>query len=169
MIVTLSTAILGLVAAPAAKGADAVRLPPRTLMCTLGRIANFDPTKEQAPADFVFEGSHAFSLFLPSIPARTTPPPESTAAPEPVDPRTRVIADPDGLTKGVPAKFDRVVDYWPDRVEMTTTIDFPSVNLIIVDQIDAARGVANLFMTKATDAVTYDFDKMYAGRCSILS
>lgn len=142
-------------------------LPARTLDCTLGRMTNVDPTREQTEADIVYEGRHRLVLHLPAIPARTAPPPDAIEAPEPVDPRTRIVEDPDGLTARFPRRFDRVVDLWPERVEMTTTIDDPLVNLIIVNPIDAAKGTAMLFMTQATDVATFDLQRVYRGPCTV--
>lgn len=148
---------------------EAAMLPDRLLRCVLGRATNLDPKKDQTLADIVYEGKHEFTLFLPSIPVRQGPPPDAIDPAEPVDPRTRIVADPDGLTSSFPRRFDRVVDYWPDRVEMTTTIDNPLVNLIIINPIDAANGSARLFMTQATDVATFDLSKVYQGSCTVLT
>lgn len=147
--------------------AAAAMLPERTLQCVLGRATNLDATKNQSTDEIVYEGRHAFTLFLPAIPVRTGPPPEAVDPAEPVDPRTRIVADPDGLTRAFPARFDRVVDYWPDRVEMTTVIDNPLVNLIIIHPIDPAKGTATIFMTQATDVATFDMQHIYQGSCSV--
>jgi hypothetical protein len=144
-------------------------LPDRLLDCTLRRITNFDPNRNQGPGDFTFEGRHRFKLFLPAIPVRTTEPPASTSPPEPVDPRTRIVADPDGLAREAPIRFDRVVDYWPDRVEMTAPISNVAVKLIIVTPIDLQRKTADLFMANANDAVTWDHDRLYSGSCSVVA
>jgi len=158
-------------AAPApiapAPGKPAI-IPERLLDCTLGRITNFDPTREQAASEYVFAGRHKFRLFLPAAPARTMPPPDPTDTPEPVDPRTRIVADPDGLandSKAMP--FDRVVDLWPGRVEMTKPINNVAVTLIMVDGFDQARSAATLFLTKANDAVTFDLENLYYGQCGV--
>jgi hypothetical protein len=142
-------------------------LPDRLLTCTLGRITNPDPSREQADDEIIYEGKHPFTLLLPAGPARTAPPPDATDDPEPVDPRTRIVADPDGLAKGFPNRFDRVVDLWPQRVEMTTTIDTPLVNLIVINPIDAQAGTAMLFMTQATDVATLDMQHLYRGPCTV--
>ncbi|WP_158299019.1 hypothetical protein [Sphingomonas psychrotolerans] len=145
-------------------------LPTRLLECRLGRITNFDPSREQAPSEFKYEGSHPFALLLPSIPVRTTEPPRSTLPPEPVDPRTRIVADPDGISAGAAGRpFERVVDYWPERVEMTTPIGGGAVNMIILQPSEAQPGLVDMFMTKATDAVTWDLDALYSGRCKLAS
>ncbi|MGI9376345.1 MAG: hypothetical protein ACR2PC_09640 [Tsuneonella suprasediminis] len=143
-------------------------IPERLLDCTLGRITNFDASRIQKPSEYIFDGRHHFTLFLPKTPIRTTPPPESTAPPEPVDPETRIVADPDGLTRDSQGKpFDRVVDYWPDRVEMTKPISNIAVDLIIIDEISEAQSAATIFLTKANDAVTFDLDNLYYGRCRV--
>lgn len=140
--------------------------PDRLIDCQLRRITNFDPNKAQQLSDFTFEGRHSFRLFLPSAPVRTTPPPESTAPAEPVDPRTRVAGDPDGLKAGA-LPFDRVVDLWPQRVELTAPMSNVAVNLIVVDEVDERAGTASMFLTRANDAVTFDKNHMYSGRCRI--
>jgi hypothetical protein len=142
-------------------------LPNRLLTCVLGRATNIDTKKDQKMSDIIYEGRHDFSLMLPSIPVRTGPPPEAVDAAEPVDPRTKIILDKSGLAKDFPNRFDRVVDLWPERVEMTTTINDPLVNLIIVSNIDAAHGTAWLFMTQATDVATFDMKHIYQGPCNV--
>lgn len=157
----LVAALLCVGAAPAPK-----LIPDRLLKCTLSRMTNFDPQANQSAADITYEGKHPFALLLPHAAARTTPPPEITETPEPVDPRTKVVADPDGLTKDFPNRFNRVVDLWPERVEMTSAIDTPLVNMIIIHPIDPAKGTATLFMTRAKDLNAYDTDHMYTGACT---
>ncbi len=144
-------------------------LPDRLLRCTLGRALNLDPSKTQTIAEIKYEGAHSFSLFLPSVPMRTSEPPDPTLPAEPVNPATRITSDPSGLTKSVPPGFDRVVDYWPERVELTRVVSEPLVNLIVVSDIDTKKGSANLFMTQATDAVTFDLKHVYQGGCSVLT
>ena len=143
-------------------------IPARLLDCALGRIANFDPSRSQPISEYVYDGHHAFRLFLPAIPVRTTPPPEAMSPAEPVDPKTKILADPDGLARETTGRpFDRVVDTWPQRVEMTTPISDIASNLIIIDQVDAAQSRATLFMTKANDAVTFDLKHLYLGTCKV--
>lgn len=143
-------------------------LPARLLDCSLGRISNFNPSKDQKLSEYQFDEHHALKLFLPSIPVRTKEPPDATAAPEPVDPRTKIVADPDGITDVARDRpFDRVVDLWPARVEMTTPISDVAVNMIIVDRIDMANRRAVMFVTKANDAVTFDQKHLYIGQCKV--
>lgn len=145
-------------------------LPARLLDCTLGRITNFDRFHDQPPSEYRYDGKHAFKLFLPSIPVRTTPPPEATQPAEPVDPNTRIVADPDGIASeivGVP--FDRVVDIWPSRVEMLTKINSTVSNVIVVAQVNLEKTRATMFMAKANDAVTYDMGSLYYGQCNVSS
>ena len=143
-------------------------LPARLIDCTLGRATNLDPKKNQTVADIIYEGAHRFSFYLPAIPARQAPPTDATEAADPVDPRTRIVNDADGLTTKFPNRFDRVVDLWPERVEMTTTIDDPLVNLLILSSIDPQRRTARLFMTQATDVATFDMQHIYEGACRIV-
>lgn len=166
---TFADAIDDTIAVPAITADQSAMLPDRLLDCTLSRITNFDPDRDQRPGDFTFEGRHNFKLFLPAIPVRTAEPPASTAAPEPVDPRTRIVADPDGLAREAPIRFDRVVDYWPERVEMTAPISNVAVKLIIVTPIDLQRKTADLFMANANDAVTWDHDRLYSGQCRVVA
>lgn len=151
-----------------AGGAPAPKtIPERRLDCVLSRMTNFDPTAQQSAADITYEGNYPFSLRLPQTAERTTPPPEITAPPEPVDPRTRILADPAGLTKDFSKRFNRVVDLWPDRVELTSVIDNPLVNLIIVHPIDESARTATLFMARAADLNAYDLDHIYNGTCRV--
>ena len=145
----------------------AAMLPARTLHCTLGRALNLDPSKPQTVADIQHEGAYKFDLFLPSIPAHAGPPPEPTADPEPVDPRTRVLSDPEGIAADMQPQFYRVVDMWPQRVEMLGMVESPMVRLIIVSDVDLAKGTANLFTTRAVDAASIDLDKVFQGGCTI--
>lgn len=152
----------------AQSGPAVAMLPARMLECRLGRITNFDPSREQKPSEFKYEGDHRFVLFLPAIPVRTAEPPRSTLPPEPVDPRTRIVADPDGISAGAAGRpFERVVDYWPERVEMTTPVGGGAVNLIMLQQSQGQPGLVDMFMTKATDAVTWDQAHLYSGHCAL--
>jgi hypothetical protein len=160
----LALAALPLLAA-AAPGPE--RIPARTLQCTLGRMTNFDPHREQRADEIVYVGKHPFTLLIAAAPKRTTPPPEASDAPEPVNPSTRIVADPDGLTAKYPKRFDRIVDLWPDRVELSTNIDAPSVNVILVSNVDLAAGTARIFMAEAQDVATYDLAHLYGGDCRI--
>ena len=156
------------VGAPAAPNLAASALhPDRTLFCTLGRATNIDPSKVQTTADIKYEGRHSFVLHLPAIPVHQGPAPDPTDAAEPVDPRTRIVSDPANLAAGVPRRFDRVVDLWPKRVEMVTSIEPSLVHLIIVSSIDPVRHTASLYMTRAKDAATMDLNNVYQGDCRV--
>ena len=119
--------------------------------------------------DIRYEGSYPFTLFLPATTRRVGPPPGATDVAEPVDPATRVIDDPAGLRRGVPDGFARVVDLWPDRVEMTQVIQAPLVHFIVINQIDTNQGTANLFMTTATDIAAMNLKTVYQGPCKVES
>ena len=159
-------ALLALSLATAA-APDPETVPARTLSCTLGRMTNFDPHRQQRNDEIVYEGKHPFTLLIAAAPKRTAPPPDATEAPEPVDPRTKIVADPDGLTAKYPKRFDRIVDLWPDRVELSTTIDTPTVNVILISNIDPAARTARIFMAEAQDVATYDLEHLYGGECRI--
>lgn len=158
-------------AVPSAAGSSPAKsdprmLPARKLSCTLGHALNIDPSKNQTVADIRYEGAHAFSLFLPAGQARQVAP-DPSDDPEPVDPATRVLADPDGLARDMAPAFVRVVDMWPHRVEMAGRIGQNLSRLIIVSEIDAQKGTANLFMTRAQDAASLDLTQVYQGGCRI--
>jgi hypothetical protein len=153
-------------AGTASQGAKII--PARLLDCTLGRISNFDTQREQDPSEYTYSSRHKFSLFLPETSVRTTPPPEATERPEPVNPQTRIVADPDGIARDAEAHaFDRVVDFWPQRVEMTKPISNIAVKLVIIDGVDPSQSSATMFLTSANDAVTFDLKNLYYGRCSV--
>jgi hypothetical protein len=147
--------------------AEVTMLPARTLNCTLGRALNLDSSKRQTLADIRYEGAHSFKLFLPSIPVRQGPAPDPSADPEPIDPATKILDDPAGLAKDMNGTFDRVVDMWPERVEIARAIDPPLTRLIIISDIDTVEGTANLFMAPAADAGSIDLKKVYQGRCAV--
>ena len=151
----------------AASTAPAETLPDRLLKCVLGRATNLDPHRVQSRQEVRQVGQYRFGLLLPGIGKRDGPPPDATEPAEPVDPRTRIVLDPQQLTAGVPDRFDRVVDYWPDRVELTTMIAGPLVNVIIVSDIDVQHGTAYLSMTRATDVATLDLQHYYSGLCRV--
>lgn len=153
-------------ASPAAKRGIPM-LPARTLRCTLGHALDIDPAKNQTVADIHYEGAHAFTLFLPAAPARQGPPPDPADDPEPVDPATRIADDPDGLASDMAPAFVRVVDLWPQRVEMAGRIDRVLSRLIMITDIDTEKGVANLFMTRARDAGSLDLAQVYQGGCKV--
>lgn len=142
-------------------------LPARLLRCTLGHALNLDETKFQTIEEIKYEGAHRFTLFLPSVPKHEGPPPDPSADPEPVHPATRIVEDPSGLTRDIRGSFGRVVDLWPQRVELVSPLDPPFSHLIIVSDIDTAKGVANLFMTRAADAGSLDLKTVYQGGCRI--
>jgi hypothetical protein len=50
---------------------------------------------------------------------------------------------------------------------MTTPTGGRAVNMIILQQSEAKPGLVDMFMTKATDAVTWDQAHLYSGRCKL--
>jgi len=150
-----------------AASAAAARLPDRLLTCSLRHITNFDPSKEQTAAELRFDAVHRFVLRLPPVAVRTGPPPETFETPEPVDARTRIVADPDRIAPQPGQRFERVVDYWPDRVELASTIAGNLLNVIVVSPIDVAAGTANLFMTRATELTHFDAGFIFQGSCRV--
>lgn len=150
-----------------------VILPDRTLECVLSRATNVDPSKQQTTADLIFEGRHRLALRLPAVPARRGALPDPSDPPEPVDKRTRILADPDGLMKTVASNFDRVVDLWPQRVEMvaktseTSANGIPLMRLFVISPLDVSGTRASIFMTTAADAASIDVNAIYHGACKV--
>ncbi|WP_428334850.1 hypothetical protein [Novosphingobium sp.] len=158
---------IGLAAAPAV--ADPAQLPDRLLTCSIGHITNFDPHIEQTPDQLTFDGHHAFTLFLPGIPALVGRPPDAAEDAPPVDPRTRIVHDPDHISGQPSSQFGRIVDMWPDRVELSATIEGPLLNMIVVHPVDIEHGTASLFMMRATELTHYQPEHFYQGTCRIVT
>lgn len=165
---TLALALATLAAAPASAPAEPMHLPARELRCHLGHATNLDATREQSRDEIQYDAWHDLALALPSIAARTTPPPDATEPAEPVDPGTRVLADPDHLTKDAIGSFNRVIDLWPDRVELTMPMAGGVSKLLIVSDFDAQANTVQLFMTDAQDLATFDFSRTFLGDCKVL-
>ncbi|WP_353229034.1 hypothetical protein [Novosphingobium sp.] len=143
-------------------------LPDRLLTCLVGHVTNFDPHLAQRPDQLRFDSHHVFTLFLPSIPVLVGRPPDAAEKAPPVDPRTRIISDPDHISGQPDGHFGRIVDLWPERTELSATIEGPLLNLIVINPIDTATGTANLFMLRATELTHYQQDHIYQGTCHIL-
>lgn len=159
---------LAVLCPPAIATAAPAQLPDRLIQCSLGRVLNFDPRKQQTMPDLVYEGRHRFALFLPAVPVRTAPPPDAIEKAEPVNPRTRIIVDPDNIAAQATTRFNRVVDYWPERVELAGAVQGTMVNAIVIAPIDAASGTAQIFMTHADELTHWDVAHIYQGTCTIL-
>ena len=142
-------------------------LPNRLVTCRLGHAVNVDRTREQTADEVTYDSWHDFALFLPAIPARTTPPPDATDPAEPVNPRTRVVHDPDGIGAGTIGPFIRVIDIWPNRVELIKPMKDNVSKLFVLSEVDTAAGTARLFVTDAQDLATYDLGKIYSGACTV--
>lgn len=162
----VSAAALGIAGCGAAAVPDAAtKIPSRTFRCKLGHALNLDPAKEQRMDEIRYEGSHEFAVFIPAAISRGKPALDSADPTSAADPATRVLADPSGLRRGVPAGFARIVDLWPERVELTQTIERPLVHFMVINQIDETTRTANLFMTTATDVASMNLKTVYQGRC----
>ena len=142
-------------------------LPDRLLTCTLGHLTNFDPHREQTQAELRFDGYHSFILFLPSIPVLAGRPHDASEPALPVDPRTRIVSDPDHISGQPDKSFGRIVDLWPDRTELSATISGPLLNTIDITPIDQVHGVATMLMMRATELTHFDSTHMYQGTCRI--
>ncbi len=141
-------------------------LPDRTLTCRMGHATDVVIEKRQTMEEMTFDSWHQFVLHLPSIPVRTTPPPEAYLPPEKIAPGTRIVADPDGIAADVP-KFYRVLDIWPQRVEILTWLSPTLLHLMIVDPIDPEKNTARLFMTYSNREMSYDPTRIYIGDCTV--
>jgi len=171
-ILLLPVVLLGACAgsATALPGAPAAAdmLPARTLHCTVGRATNLDPGQWQTLGEVRHDGAHPFVLRLPAAPRHVGQPPDPGDAPAPVDPETRVMSDPRGIAADITYPLLRVVDLWPDRVEIAGRADAEGyMRVIIVSEIDAAAGTANIFTTRARDAASLDLTQVYQGGCRI--
>jgi hypothetical protein len=142
--------------------------PDRVLECTMRRATNADTSKLQTYEELTFEGAHRLVLHLGPIEVRTGAPPDAaTEEAESVSPLTRIDADPDGLLAGVPVQFSRVVDRWPERVEIATDVDIDLINFMALSPIDVERRTARLFMTFTNRQLGYNIKRIFLGDCSI--
>jgi hypothetical protein len=154
-------------AAGAAKPNKALRLPERQLTCSVRHITNFDPEKLQTAGELQSDAVYPLTLVLPGIPVRSTPPPEPQDEPEPVDPRTRIIEDPGSIAPTKNGSFDRVIDYWPERTELSAVISGDLLNVIVINHYDPATQTANFFMTRASELTRFQRDHVYQGACKV--
>lgn len=157
--------VLASLAVPAA--AAPARLPARLVTCNLGHATNFNPEQQQTLGDITFDTYHRLTLFLPGIAERTAPPPDAIDTPEAVDPRTRVTEDPDGITADAPGAFERVVDLWPERVELAKSTPTGAFKTLLISDYDPAHGTARMFLGTARDLTTYDLKRIYMGECTV--
>jgi hypothetical protein len=160
-------ALLTTAPATAAPTTHAPKLPARLLVCSLGHATNFDPAKQQTLDDITYDVYHRLSLFLPKIRQRTSEPPDATEVAEKVDPKTRVIEDPDGIFAEAAGPFERVVDLWPERVELTRQTPTGMYKTFLVSDYDPANGTARMFLGTASDITTYDLKRIYMGECKV--
>lgn len=165
-------ALSPVVAAPGqAAGAEhawkPTHLPERQLTCSIRHITNFDPGKLQTAAELQYDAVHPLTLVLPGIPVRTTPPPEPQDDPEPVDPRTRITMDPGNIAPSKNGTFDRVIDYWPERTELSAVISGDLLNVIVINNYDPVTQTANFFMTRATELTHFQPNHIYQGSCQV--
>ncbi|WP_298167168.1 hypothetical protein [Novosphingobium sp.] len=143
------------------------RLPDRQLTCSVRHITNFDPEKLQTSAELQYDAVYPLTLALPGIPVRTAPPPEPQDEPEPVDPRTRILADPGNIAPTNNGTFDRAIDYWPERTELSAVIAGDLLNVIVINKYDPATQTANFFMTRAAELTRFQTNHVYQGECKV--
>ena len=142
-------------------------LPDRLLDCSMGHLTNFDPSKDQTADELRYDGFHSLRMFLPAIPARQGPPPDVNDPPEPVNPRTRILADPDHISAQKAPGFERVVDQWPQHVELSAPTGGIMQIVYVLDAYDPVTGSANLFMMPAYELTHFDPAHMYRGACHV--
>lgn len=169
--VALASAAPATAAAPApattaAASARAPMHPDRLLRCDMRRVTNVDTGRLQDYSELKFEGSHPLVLHLGPVIVRSGTPPEAFEAPESTSELTRVEADPDDLLADVPSKFSRVVDRWPERVEIATDVDGKQVHVMIVTPLDVTQQKFRLFMTFSSYSLGYNLGYVYLGDCT---
>lgn len=148
-------------------------LPDRQLSCMVARATNVDPSRNQALSELSFEQARPLGLRLPSIAAHVGPPPDPSDPPAPVDPRTRITNDPSGLMADATRGIGRVVDLWPQRVEIMAPLEqrsangMPLMRVIILSDFDAKTGRIRLFMATAADAGSLDVTSIHHGACEV--
>lgn len=152
---------------PALAAEAPAKLPGRLITCSLGHATNFNVAEQQTLDDITYDSFHHLSLYLPPISARTTPPPDAIEKADAVDPRTRVVEDPDGITAETSGEFDRVVDLWPERVELAKTTATGLYKTILVSDYDPAKSTARMFLGTASEITTYDLKRIYMGECKV--
>lgn len=155
-----------LASAHASAGPD--RIPARLLECKLGHATNFDPEIQQTVDDITFDTHHRINLFLPASERRKSPPPDALEKPATVDPATRIVDDPDGIAADAPGQFERMVDLWPDRVELAKPTVRGAFKTFLISDYVPASGTARLFLGTASDLTTYDLKRIYMGACRVM-
>jgi hypothetical protein len=159
--------VLASMASPGHAAAPAPVLPDRLLECSIGHVINFDPTHQQTAAELRYDGFHRLVIMLAQGPRLVGKPPEAIDDAPAVDPRTHIVADPDHITAQPDDRFGRIIDQWPNRVELSATIKGDLLNAIVLTPIDEASGMANLFMMRATELTHFDPAHIYQGTCRI--
>ena len=149
------------------RAAKPARIPDRLLTCSVRHVTNFDPNKEQTASELNYDSVHSLTLFLSGLPVRTTAPPEAYDKPEPVNRRTRITADPDGIAPVKGGKINRIIDYWPARTEISSPISGALLNVIVITAYDPNTATANFFMTRAAELTNFQADHIYQGQCKV--
>lgn len=145
-------------------------VPDRLLDCAIGHVTNFDPAHVQTTGELVHDSMHRFVVFLARGKRMVGEPPNALDAPPKVNPRTRIIFDPDHISGQMTPGFTRLVDKWPYRVETAAPIDRRGMlNAIALNPIDEKAGTANLLMVRAAELTHYDPDHIYQGTCRVLT
>jgi hypothetical protein len=149
-------------------GAHAQQLPDRRMECSIGHVINFDPSHDQSAAELRYDGWHRLVLFLAHNQRLTGTPPDPIEDAPKVDPRTRIVEDPDHISAQPDGRFGRLIDLWPDRVELSTPIAGGLLNAIVLRPIDEKSGTVNLFMLRASELTHFDPAHIYQGTCRII-
>jgi hypothetical protein len=154
-------------AAQAREAEKSVMLPDRLLECSVGHVINFDPSHDQTAAELRYDGFHRLVIFLARNRKQVGRPPDATEDAPKVDPRTRLVADPDAISGQPGMAIGRLIDLWPERVELSTPIGGEMLNAIVLHPIDEAAGTLNLFMLRASELTHFDPAHIYQGTCHI--
>lgn len=168
MLASAGSAPLSAASPKAGASAGAAQIPARTLQCTVGRALNLDPARPQTAAEIVREGAYRFTIELPAAPAPVGPPPDPADPAGPVDPAVALRHDQAGLFRDMQQPFDRVIDRWPDRVELVSRLgDGPWHRFFAITDIAPAAGTASLFSSRVQDAASLDLGSVYLGSCLV--
>ena len=75
--------------------------------------------------------------------------------------------DPGNIAPSKNGTFDRVIDYWPERTELSAVISGDLLNVIVINNYDPVTQTANFFMTRATELTHFQPNHIYQGSCQV--
>lgn len=139
----------------------------RVLDCTVAHATNIDPAVDQRPGDIVYGQTYAVTLALSAgtVPLAQGP---GTGEPDAIPPvGYRVIADREGLFRGIKPGFSRVADYWPKHVELGQTVSGAVFAFVLLDSVPDQPKLMSIYIARAQDAVSVDSSWIHRGTCTI--